>query len=246
MRVRNTLVGARRLATTASAVLTATLLAMAAPAHAVTAFHVTGSLATGSDPVLLNEDTSFDVRDNENGTAIDSPLTIFFAVPVGETGPSVTQYDFDGGAFTTTGISLTSVGVWTPHTGSGGDLYTFVGCTACDNSINISNVDAVDGIGTKFNVYSLMISQSFSAQGDNELIDGLFAKGTLIAPLALDAKGKVADTSWTNTGDVNTFSVPPGPTPEPATWSLLLIGVGAIGVGLRINRRRNVPSLATA
>lgn len=216
--------------------LTAALLALAAPAYADTSFHVTSASATGSDPVLLNEDTSFEVLDTENGTAIDAPLTIFFAVPVGDTGPSVTSYDFDGGPFKTTGISLVSLGVWTPSMGKAGDLYSFVDCTSCDASINQANVDAVDGNGTTFNVWSLTLNQGFSVQGDNEVIDGLFAKGTIIAPLATDAKNNVADTSWTNTGFVNVLAVTS--VPEPSSWAMMLLGVGAIGAVMRFSRRR--------
>jgi PEP-CTERM motif len=217
-----------------SLLLTAALLALAAPAYAATSFHVTGSLASGSDPVLLNENTSFEILDNENGTAIDSPLTIYFAVPVGETGPSVTSYDFDGGAFHTTGISLASLGVWDPG-GSTHDLYSFVGCSSCNNSINEANVDFVDGVGTKFNVLSLTLNQAFGSKGDDEVIDGLFGLGTIIAPLALDAKGHFADTSWTNAGFVNGLSTP---TPEPSIWAMMLLGVGLIGAGLRMARRK--------
>jgi hypothetical protein len=212
--------------------LTAALVALAAPAYADTSLHVTGGSATGADPVLLNENTSFEILDNQNGTAIDSPLTIYFAVPVGDTGPSVTSYAFDSGTPKTTGITLNSLGVWDPAGGKAGDLYTFAGCTkGCDGSINESNVDAVDGAGTKFNVWSLMLTQGFNSQGDDEVIDGLFAKGTIIAPLATDAKGKIADTSWTNTGFVNVS--PTSPVPEPSTWAMMISGFGLMAAMVR-------------
>jgi hypothetical protein len=162
-------------------------------------------------------------------------LTIYFAVPVGDTGPSVTSYAFDSGTPTTTGITLSSLGVLGPAAGKAGDLYTFAGCTKCDASINQSNVDAVDGVGTKFNVWSLTVTQGFTSQGQEETIDGLFAKGTIIAPLATDAKGKVADTSWTNAGFVNVN--PTSSVPEPAAWAMMLSGFGVMAAMVRRQRK---------
>jgi hypothetical protein len=198
-------------------------------------FHITDSSATGTDPVLLNEATTFNVDDVDNGATINKPLTIFFAVPTADmTSPSVTKFDFDGGAFTTTGITISSLGVWNPQTV--GDLYTFVGCTACDNSINTSNVDTAEaalgfGMTPEFNVYSLTIQQAFGGNTDFETIDGLFPLGTLIAPLASDVetnKTTFYDTAWTNTGEVNLLAAPAAP--EPSTWVMLIAGFGLIGL----------------
>jgi hypothetical protein len=228
-----------------AAVMTAVMAALclfAAPAYAQScttdssgntfcdpaSFHITDSLATGSDPVLLNESTTFNVDEINNDT-IDSPLTVYFAVPTSDTTtPVVTKYDYNGGPFGVAGVTLTSLGIWTPTDGKGGDLYSFVGCANCDGSINKTNVDTVDGVGTTFNVFSLTISQGFTNQGV-ETIDGIFPIGTLIAPLAEDIAGKKTtyyDTSWTNTGDINTRSVS---TPEPSTWAMMLIGFAGLG-----------------
>jgi hypothetical protein len=192
-----------------------------------TSFHVTDSKATGQDPVLLNENTTFNI-DEINNDIINKPLTIFFAVPVGDAKPVITKFDFNGGPFTTFAGTLSNDGVWTPGNGKGQDLYSFIGCAKCDPSINMTNVDAVDGTGVKFNVYDLVINQGFTNKGI-ETIDGLFATGTLIAPLAEDIVvgkgGKTTttfyDTSWTNTGAVNTLS---SPVPEPRTWVMMLSG----------------------
>ena len=69
---------------------------------------------------------------------------------------------------------------------------------------------------------------------DFETVDGVFPLGTLIAPLAVDVvtkNGKTTstfyDTSWTNTGDVNTLSVS---TPEPSTWAMLITGFALMGL----------------
>jgi hypothetical protein len=228
-------------------VLAAALCVLAAPAYAQSctidssgntfcdpaSFHITDSLATGSDPVLLNEATTFNVDEINNDT-IDSPLTVYFAVPTSDTTmPVVTKYDYNGGPFGVAGVTLTSLGTWTPTNGKGGDLYSFVGCANCDASINEMNVDAVDGVGTTFKVFSLTINQGFTNKGV-ETIDGSFPIGTLIAPLAEDivvqANGKTKttfyDTSWTNTGDINKLSVS---TPEPSTWAMMLLGFAGLG-----------------
>ena len=57
------------------------------------------------------------MRQPDRHATINEPLTIYFAVPVetpSEGAPTVSKYDFDGGAFTTTGITIASLGVWDP------------------------------------------------------------------------------------------------------------------------------------
>jgi hypothetical protein len=199
-----------------------------------TSFHITDSLATGSSPVFLNEGKTFDV-DEINNDVINKPLTIFFSVPIGDAKPTVTKFDYNGGAFTNFIGSLSNDGVWTPGNGKGQDLYSFVGCPACDGSINQTNVDGVDGLGTKFNVYNLVIQQGFSSRGI-ELIDGTFAKGTIIVPLAENitaTKDTFYDTSWTNTGFVNAASV----VPETPTWLMMVLGFAGFGVFAALRRR---------
>jgi hypothetical protein len=199
-------------------------------------FHVTDSKATGSDPVLLNENTTFNIDDVDNGATINKPLTIFFAVPVGAGTPVVTSDSFDGAtqqAFTGT---LSNEGVWNPATN---DLYSFLGCAACDNSINMTNVDAVDGAGATFNVFNLVVNETFAGNTDFETVDGLFPKGTIIAPLASDVgdnKTTFYDTAWTNAGFVNAAAV--GGVPEPKTWAMMALGFGLMGL-LGYKRRHN-------
>jgi hypothetical protein len=176
--------------------------------------------------VLLNENTTFNITDVDNGATIDKPLTIYFAVPVADGAPTVTSDSFDGAtqqAFTGT---LSNEGRWNPATN---DLYTFLGCAACDNSINMTNVDKVDGAGATFNVYNLVVNETFTGNTDFETVDGLFPKGTIIAPLASDTSGDKTtfyDTAWTNAGFVNAAAV--GGVPEPSTWAMFIAGFGFI------------------
>jgi hypothetical protein len=202
------------------------------PALAGASFHVSGTDASGSDPVVLGQGTEFSITKIDGGAGITAPLTIYFAVPVGDAAPKVTFDNFDGGAKTAFGGAVTSVGVWSPGTaGAAKDLYAFVGCTGCDNSLNAANLEAEellkgDGTVTKFAVFDISISQAFAAKNDVEDVFGLFANGTVVAPLAFDTKGKLDDTSWTNTGFVNGAAIVG--TPEPSTWLLGLTGFGFI------------------
>jgi hypothetical protein len=202
----------------------------ASPALAETSFHVGGILAFGSDPVVLAQHTEFSITRISGGASISAPLTVYFAVPVGEAAPSVANQSFDGGPVIPAVLDTTSfVGQWSPGTVK--DLYTFVGCTACDNSLNAGNVSAVEPTITAFNVFSVTVNQAFPNKNDVEDFNGSFSFGTIIAPLAVSG-GKVFDTSWTNTGVVDSAVVP-----EPSTWLLGLTGVGFLAA-LGWKRRR--------
>jgi hypothetical protein len=62
-----------------------------------------------------------------------------------------------------------------------------------------------------------------------------------------DAKGDVFVVGTDHPDSkLSAFDVVGSATPEPATWAMLLTGVGMIGVGLRIARRRNVTALPAA
>jgi hypothetical protein len=139
--------------------------------------------------------------------------------------------------------------VVTPSSGKGGDLYSFVGCGGCGASINESNADAAEfklgllGSNPGLNVFSITLDHGFAGNADFATIDGTFALGTIIAPLAENIvtgkNGKVTttwfDTSWTNAGFVNSLTPTTaitGGAPEPATWAMLGIGfAGLAGFG---------------
>ena len=42
-----------------------------------------------------------------------------------------------------------------------------------------------------------------------------------------------------------TFASPAGAVPEPSTWAMLIVGFGAVGMGMRSSRRRET-ALAAA
>jgi hypothetical protein len=55
-----------------------------------------------------------------------------------------------------------------------------------------------------------------------------------------------ADIIWNNVGtsQAGTFDI--SAAPEPATWAMMLLGVGMIGAGMRVARRKNDMALAAA
>jgi hypothetical protein len=201
---------------------------------------VTGPGAVGTDPVVLQNANTFTITDVNNGQTIDQPLTIFFATVTGQPGPVVTSYSFDGGASVPFAGTLSNEGTWTPTaSGTSKDLYSFVGCTGCDGSINTSNVDAIEntlGFGSSptFQINNLVLPVGFSGNTDFVTVNGMFAQGTIIAPLAMNVelqanghtKTTFFDTSWTNAGVIGTMTN----VPEPSTWAMLLGGFGLMSI----------------
>jgi hypothetical protein len=225
----------------------AVLAAFAAPAFAVpTALHESGTGATGSDPVLLNNATEFTVIDN-SGAASNTPLTLYFAEPAGDALPSIASVTFNG-LTVDTFTSPSLAGTWDMSASSAKDLYSFVGCMSCNNSVNVSNIEAaLAGVGlggvTSLDVYKATVNQDFSAKNDTIDVKGTFQLGTVILPLgdyqtfSTFEKGfamitdRYLDTSWTNTAFV---SVAPrittvGSVPEPSTWAMILVGFAGLG-----------------
>ena len=234
----------------------AALALFSAPSFAVpTALHESGPSATGSDPVALNDTTEFTVIDN-SGAATNTALRLFFAEPTGAAAPSITSVTFDG-ATADTFTSPSLFGTW-DMSGKTKDLYSFVGCSSCNNSVNVSNIEtALKGIGlggvTSLDVYEVDVNQFFT--GKNQFIDvtGTFQFGTVILPLGDDRtsttkKGvtiftdNFVDTSWTNTAFVNVrLDRPMVPVPEPSTWAMMLLGFAGLSfAGYRASRKAAV------
>jgi hypothetical protein len=220
-----------------------------------TALHVTGAGAGATqDPVVIKSNTGFTISDN-SGASIDKPLTIYAAVPIfsgiAVVAPSISKATFDG-----TTIDAVTGPTLNPKQFVSGDLYTFVGCVKCDNSLTFGNLVAAEqanhlGTPTGFDVFTFTIQQGFGSKADVEAITGTFTNGTIIAPLAADVvtkNGKTTttyyDTSWTNAGFLD--GPPPdctGPNcttqhsvvPEPST--LAILGLGVLGLGVAGRRR---------
>ena len=136
----------RTLSALAVAASTAMLTMLASPSQAdflpvpagtiidPTDLHISGSGATGSDPVIVQNTTSFTVTSVNATTTIPQPIDVFFAVPSGFAAPTVSSVTGPGGAVTFTAPTLLAATL-----SAGQNLYTQVGCAPCDNSLSFSN-----------------------------------------------------------------------------------------------------------
>jgi hypothetical protein len=216
--------------------LATALCALAMPAYAdTTAYHVgaTSDGGPGNDPNAIPSNTTFYIADNPN-KAEAGPLDIFFAVPEGEVAPTITSILYGGVTVKTfTGpVELTALGDFTGSPTK--DFYTFVGCTACNNSMNFVNFSAgitadttLSSVPTAYDAYEAVVNVNFSGKDFIKVI-GSFAEGTYIAPLS----GTGVDTSFTNAGLITGGAVinPVIGVPEPSTWAMLIAGFGLLGL----------------
>jgi hypothetical protein len=231
----------------ASSIAAATLFAFASmvgTANAATVFHVgaDSSGGPGTDPNLIASNSKFFIADVSAGQSTVSPLTIYLATPDGAAAPTFSSivYNSLGSSPTRTFGSVSQLaGDFTS-----GDLYTFVGCSACNNSLNFANISAAEAplfgnvAPTAYDVYQVTVQTAFAGQ-DFLQVNGSFGLGTIIAPLAFNDQGHVIDTSWTNTGLISMRAVP-----EPSTWAMMILGF--MGVGFMAYRRKSQSSFRLA
>jgi len=213
-------------------------------------YHVgaTSDGGPGSDPNPIASNTSFYIADNPN-KAESGALDIYFAVPEGEVAPTITSIKLGTTSESFTGpVELTSLGDFTGSPTK--DLYTFVGCSSCNDSLGFNNLIAgitadttLSSTPTAFDIYEA-VAVSFSGKNAISVI-GSFAEGTYIAPVS----GNGVDTSFMNagliTGSAVINPVISGTVPEPSTWAMLLLGFAGLGYAGYRQRRKlaGVPSV---
>jgi hypothetical protein len=221
-----------------------------------TSLHVTSPGATGSDPVLLNDANTFTITEVGN-KSINDPIRVYFISALGTALPTISGATGVGplGAFT---IGPTSVDIaprvldlnnglfdgallgtliagqdFGKQLGIGGGSLSFTNFLAEYTKEGFALPNAFQIEEASFNVPG----GGFNSDADFLTVNGSFALGTIIAPVAVDLsfdhQGNLNitafDTSWTNAGIINTLSGPP--VPEASTWVMLLSGFGLMALG---------------
>ena len=223
-----------------------------------TSFHVGASGATGSDPVLLNNSTSFTITTVGNHD-ISQPIRVYFIEPLGAALPTITSASglaasgsFSFGAtstVTSTAFDQTN-GLFDGPTvtlTAGEDFGKQMNLPGADASVSFTNITAEYtklglAVPTTFQLEDAMFPVAFNSDSDFITLKGNFGIGTVIAPLAVNVEvqsnGKLKittfDTSWTNAGFVNKLGAP---VPEPRTWVMLGLGFMFMAWGAATRKR---------
>ena len=214
--------------------------AAAAPAGAVTYTHVPATGSTLHDPGKLASETTFFTFDTAPtagfSIAADSNYGIaqgdshnHYAAPLGDaTKYFYTSPEIPDGTAQLDFIDLSSVSFYWGSVddyntvdvlGAGGVVLT---------SINGTDFSVAHGAQTDANTNQRIYIKA----GAGEVISGLRFHATGIAYEIDDVAGKLASGGSES------------PTPEPATWALMIVGFSLVGVGAR--RRRNIATRVSA
>ena len=126
-------------------------------------------------------------------------------------------------------------------TGAFSDTWNFTlpaGLTSATiSSIMTVNTNNVNFTSVTLNGVSFLVDSTGSFESRH-----IFDQATLSGPQTLVVTGTLNNGTGTGAyGGVVSFSPA---VPEPATWALMILGVGLAGGALRVNRRRTQPTFA--
>jgi hypothetical protein len=217
--------------------------------------HVSSPTATGKDPVLLNDTNTFTITEVGNAN-INDPIRVYFIEPLGGVLPTITGATGVGplGAFTigataldlaprvldlANGLfdgallgTLTAGQDFGKQLGVGGGSLSFTNFIAEYTALGLALPSAFQIEEASFNVPG----GGFTSDTNFLTVNGSFAQGTIIAPIAVDVSinphnGKLDitayDSPWTETAIVNPLG---SPVPEPSTWAMLISGFALMGL----------------
>src|SRR5205085_8436811 len=158
---------------------------------------------------------------------------------VGTTNQSATAINFTG----TESLTLPSNGQARVEASTGtfnaltiSPVLAGLGFTAMEFNINAAatgnaTVQFFDQFGTAFGgVFSL-------AGGGQNFFNALASNGEVITRAVINSSVELQAVRQVRVGDVVSFNV----VPEPATWAMMILGMGMVGMGLRLRRRSSDP-----
>lgn len=186
-------------------------------------------LAGAGDPNLIGSGGTISIYLQGSASAT-STILLVLAEPGGAGSPagptSITLYSsYPGGSTATLGIPAFTNVLGTVDAGTNALISD--GFNNSNNFANFSAFDASLGLTTtSFDVYAWTITTGALDGHDNPLINIVFSSGQPTGSVFAALTDNGNSTVWTNAGGVTSV-------PEPATWLLLLTGLGVLGLALR-------------
>jgi hypothetical protein len=200
-----------------SIVVAAAILALSAGAASANIVIVSGSVPQNPDEnVLLNSGTSGTTL---SGTTNQTNSLVTFQGLESLTEPSNGQARIEAvdGSYTSLTFFLTD------PTKSFGRAEFNLNTLAS----GMATITATDQFGTVF-------TQTFAVGGNGQNFFNLVANsGEAIKTVSISSTAQIGDTRQIRLGGVGLTSA----VPEPATWSMLILGFGMVGAGMRLRRR---------